>query len=76
MFLQSFLKTVLLTLLSGLMNVLTAKYWRRFKLFRMGDCCMSGEDRESARINHEIERQLKMDKKDASRQLKLLLLGM
>lgn len=37
---------------------------------------MSGEDRESARIHHEIERQLRMDKKDASRQLKLLLLGM
>ncbi len=58
------------------MNVLTAKYWRRFKLFRMGDCCLSGEDRESIRIHQEIERQLKMDKLDSSRQLKLLLLGM
>ncbi|XDV20002.1 hypothetical protein PO909_025387 [Leuciscus waleckii] len=57
------------------MNALTAKYWRRFKLSRMGDCCMSGEDRECARIHHEIERQLRMDKKDAARQLKLLLLG-
>jgi len=42
----------------------------------MGDCCMSGEDRESARIHNEIERQLRMDKKDATRQMKLLLLGM
>ncbi|XP_043095344.1 guanine nucleotide-binding protein subunit alpha-14 [Puntigrus tetrazona] len=57
------------------MNVLTAKYWRRFKLFRMGDCCLSSEDRESFRIHQEIERQLKMDKRDSSRQLKLLLLG-
>uniref|UniRef100_A0A8C1VVY6 Guanine nucleotide-binding protein subunit alpha n=1 Tax=Cyprinus carpio TaxID=7962 RepID=A0A8C1VVY6_CYPCA len=57
------------------MNVLTAKYWRRFKLFRMGDCCLSGEDRESLRIHKEIERQLKLDKRDSSQQLKLLLLG-
>ncbi|KTG42885.1 hypothetical protein cypCar_00028999 [Cyprinus carpio] len=57
------------------MNVLTAKYWRRFKLFRMGDCCLSSEDRESIRIHQEIERQLRMDKRDSSRQLKLLLLG-
>ncbi|KAK2911496.1 hypothetical protein Q8A67_003629 [Cirrhinus molitorella] len=48
---------------------------RRFKLFRMGDCCLSGEDRESMRIHQEIERQLRMDKRDSSRQLKLLLLG-
>uniref|UniRef100_A0A673MVK1 Guanine nucleotide-binding protein subunit alpha n=2 Tax=Sinocyclocheilus rhinocerous TaxID=307959 RepID=A0A673MVK1_9TELE len=41
----------------------------------MGDCCLSGEDRESIRIHQEIERQLKMDKRDSSRQLKLLLLG-
>jgi len=58
------------------MNLFTTKYWRRFKLSRMGDCCMSGEDRESARIHNEIERQLRMDKKDATRQMKLLLLGM
>ncbi|XP_051552139.1 guanine nucleotide-binding protein subunit alpha-14-like isoform X1 [Myxocyprinus asiaticus] len=41
----------------------------------MRDCCMSGGDRESFRIHQEIERQLRMDKRDASRQLKLLLLG-
>ncbi|KAI7812596.1 guanine nucleotide-binding protein subunit alpha-14-like [Triplophysa rosa] len=41
----------------------------------MGDCCMSGDDKESFRIHQEIERQLKMDRKDATRQLKLLLLG-
>ncbi|XP_065140610.1 guanine nucleotide-binding protein subunit alpha-14-like [Paramisgurnus dabryanus] len=57
------------------MNLLSSEYWRSLGLCRMGDCCMSGEDRESFRIHQEIERQLKMDKKDASRQLKLLLLG-
>ncbi|XP_052446109.1 guanine nucleotide-binding protein subunit alpha-14-like [Carassius gibelio] len=57
------------------MNVLSAKYWRRFKLFRMGDCCLSNEDRERIRIHQLIERQLKMDKRNSSRQLKLLLLG-
>ncbi|XP_051959864.1 guanine nucleotide-binding protein subunit alpha-14 [Xyrauchen texanus] len=41
----------------------------------MGDCCLSGDDRESFRIHQEIERQLKMDKHDATRQMKLLLLG-
>ncbi|XP_043916805.1 guanine nucleotide-binding protein subunit alpha-14 [Protopterus annectens] len=38
-------------------------------------CCMSAEEKESQRINAEIERQLKRDKRDARRELKLLLLG-
>ncbi|KAL7834802.1 hypothetical protein SRHO_G00290490 [Serrasalmus rhombeus] len=41
----------------------------------MDGCCMSVEERESYRIHKEIERQLRMDKNDAHRQLKLLLLG-
>ena len=36
---------------------------------------MSPEDRENKRINAEIERQLRKDKRDARRELKLLLLG-
>uniref|UniRef100_A0A1I8IWB5 Guanine nucleotide-binding protein subunit alpha n=1 Tax=Macrostomum lignano TaxID=282301 RepID=A0A1I8IWB5_9PLAT len=38
-------------------------------------CCMGEEAKEQRRINMEIERQLKRDKKDARRELKLLLLG-
>ena len=38
-------------------------------------CCMTDEQREQRRINQEIERQLKKDKRDARRELKLLLLG-
>lgn len=38
-------------------------------------CCMSEEAQEQRRINMEIEKQLKKDKKDARRELKLLLLG-
>lgn len=38
-------------------------------------CCLSEEAREQQRINQEIEKQLKKDKKDARRELKLLLLG-
>ncbi|XP_065170619.1 guanine nucleotide-binding protein G(q) subunit alpha isoform X1 [Atheta coriaria] len=38
-------------------------------------CCQSDEVREQKRINQEIERQLKRDKRDARRELKLLLLG-
>ena len=38
-------------------------------------CCMSEEAKEQKRINQEIERQLKRDKRDARRELKLLLLG-
>jgi len=38
-------------------------------------CCMTEEAREQKRINQEIERQLRRDKRDARRELKLLLLG-
>ena len=38
-------------------------------------CCQSEEAREQQRINREIEKQLKKDKRDARRELKLLLLG-
>ncbi|KTG42887.1 hypothetical protein cypCar_00028997 [Cyprinus carpio] len=38
-------------------------------------CCLSEEAKEARRINEEIERQLRRDKKDARRELKLLLLG-
>ena len=38
-------------------------------------CCLSDEQKEQKRINAEIERQLKKDKRDARRELKLLLLG-
>ncbi|CAM9909928.1 unnamed protein product [Lampetra planeri] len=38
-------------------------------------CCLSEEQKEAKRINAEIERQLRRDKRDARRELKLLLLG-
>lgn len=38
-------------------------------------CCQSDEVREQKRINQEIEKQLRRDKRDARRELKLLLLG-
>jgi len=38
-------------------------------------CCLSEEAKEARRINDEIERKLRRDKKDARRELKLLLLG-
>ncbi|KAM4616251.1 guanine nucleotide-binding protein subunit alpha-14-like isoform 1-T1 [Polymixia lowei] len=41
----------------------------------MAGCCVSAEDKENQRINEEIERQLRKDKKDSRRELKLLLLG-
>uniref|UniRef100_A0A8C6U3S7 Guanine nucleotide-binding protein subunit alpha n=1 Tax=Neogobius melanostomus TaxID=47308 RepID=A0A8C6U3S7_9GOBI len=41
----------------------------------MAGCCVSAEDRENQRISEEIERQLRKDKKDSRRELKLLLLG-
>ncbi|XP_029916805.1 guanine nucleotide-binding protein subunit alpha-14 [Myripristis murdjan] len=41
----------------------------------MAGCCTSAEDRENQRINEEIEKQLRRDKKDSRRELKLLLLG-
>lgn len=39
-------------------------------------CCLSEEAKQQKRINQEIERQLRRDKRDARRELKLLLLGM
>ncbi|KAJ8262814.1 hypothetical protein COCON_G00152710 [Conger conger] len=41
----------------------------------MACCCLSAEDRENKRINEEIEKRLRQDKKDSRRELKLLLLG-
>ncbi|XP_054629033.1 guanine nucleotide-binding protein subunit alpha-14-like [Dunckerocampus dactyliophorus] len=41
----------------------------------MAGCCVSAEAMEKQRINEEIEKQLRRDKKDSSRELKLLLLG-
>ncbi|XP_025920139.1 guanine nucleotide-binding protein subunit alpha-14 [Apteryx mantelli] len=41
----------------------------------MAGCCLSAEEKESQRISAEIERQLRRDKRDARRELKLLLLG-
>uniref|UniRef100_A0A674N3S9 Guanine nucleotide-binding protein subunit alpha n=1 Tax=Takifugu rubripes TaxID=31033 RepID=A0A674N3S9_TAKRU len=38
-------------------------------------CCLSEEAKESKRINAEIEKQLRRDRRDARRELKLLLLG-
>jgi hypothetical protein len=39
-------------------------------------CCLSEEAREQKRINQEIEKQLQRDKRNARRELKLLLLGL
>lgn len=36
---------------------------------------MSAEEKENQRINQEIDRQLRQDKKDSGSELKLLLLG-
>lgn len=41
----------------------------------MGECCLSAEESERLRIHREIERQLRRDKRDSHRELKLLLLG-
>lgn len=41
----------------------------------MDGCCLSEDAKEQKRINDEIERQLRKDKRDARRELKLLLLG-
>ncbi|XP_059486794.1 guanine nucleotide-binding protein G(q) subunit alpha isoform X2 [Neocloeon triangulifer] len=38
-------------------------------------CCLSEEAQEQKRINQEIERQLRRDKREARKELKLLLLG-
>ncbi|KAK1894645.1 Guanine nucleotide-binding protein subunit alpha-11 [Dissostichus eleginoides] len=39
-------------------------------------CCLSEEAKESKRINAEIDKQLRRDKRDSRRELKLLLLGL
>ena len=39
------------------------------------ECCLSEEAKEQKRINDEIERQIRRDRRDARRELKLLLLG-
>nr|XP_046231274.1 guanine nucleotide-binding protein subunit alpha-14-like [Scatophagus argus] len=41
----------------------------------MEDCCISEEETERVRIHREIERQLRRDKRESHRELKLLLLG-
>ncbi|XP_068616832.1 guanine nucleotide-binding protein subunit alpha-14-like [Brachionichthys hirsutus] len=41
----------------------------------MAGCCVSAEEKENQRISDEIEKQLRKDKKDSRRELKLLLLG-
>lgn len=38
-------------------------------------CCLSSEEKEQKRINEEIEKQLRKDKNNARKELKLLLLG-
>nr|CAB3250018.1 guanine nucleotide-binding protein G(q) subunit alpha [Phallusia mammillata] len=43
------------------------------KVFR--NCCKNKEEREAEKINGQIERELRRHKKDARRELKLLLLG-
>jgi hypothetical protein len=50
----------------------------RFTGFSVGPmaCCLSEEAREQKRINQEIEKQLQRDKRNARRELKLLLLGL
>lgn len=51
-------------------------HWRAGCIvWTMAGCCVSAEDRENQRINEEIEKQLRRDKKDSRRELKLLLLG-
>lgn len=39
------------------------------------NCCKSSEQIEAQKLNDKIERELKRHKKDARRELKLLLLG-
>lgn len=44
-------------------------------LSSVGACCLSPEAKEARRINDEIERQLRRDKRNSRREYKLLLLG-
>lgn len=44
-------------------------------LSSVGACCLSPEAKEARRINDEIERQLRRDKRESRREYKLLLLG-
>ncbi|XP_026152616.1 guanine nucleotide-binding protein G(q) subunit alpha-like [Mastacembelus armatus] len=44
-------------------------------LSSVGACCLSPEAKEARRINNEIERELRRDKKASLREFKLLLLG-
>ncbi|XP_068569294.1 guanine nucleotide-binding protein G(q) subunit alpha-like [Cebidichthys violaceus] len=44
-------------------------------LSSVGACCLSPEAEEARRINDEIEKQLRREMRDSSRELKLLLLG-
>ncbi|XP_008289915.1 guanine nucleotide-binding protein G(q) subunit alpha-like [Stegastes partitus] len=41
----------------------------------MDECCVSADEAERLRIHREIERQLRRDKRESHRELKLLLLG-
>lgn len=41
----------------------------------MDECCLSAQEVERLRIHREIERQIRRDKRDSHRELKLLLLG-
>ncbi|XFF80436.1 hypothetical protein AB1E18_006655 [Capra hircus] len=54
---------------------LQRRHFERMTLESIMACCLSEEAKEARRINDEIERQLRRDKRDARRELKLLLLG-
>lgn len=54
---------------------LQRSHFGRMTLESIMACCLSEEAKEARRINDEIERQLRRDKRDARRELKLLLLG-
>lgn len=65
--------------------LLSVRSGRRIQVWRLNTavmtlesmmaCCLSEEAKESKRINAEIDKQLRRDKRDARRELKLLLLG-
>lgn len=61
-------------------NTSPLQLWRSLKLKAapvqtMEECCLSAQEAERLRIHREIERQLRRDKRDSHRELKLLLLG-